>query len=45
MKTLATSLNKPILWIDHIESHMFANLLERNLADIVFPSVVLTVSG
>lgn len=44
-KTLATSLNKPILWIDHIESHMFANLLERNLTDIVFPSVVLTVSG
>lgn len=44
-KTLALALQKPILWIDHIESHMFANLLERDLSEIHFPTVVLTVSG
>lgn len=44
-KTLALSLEKPILWIDHIESHIFANYLERDEEDIIFPSVVLTVSG
>lgn len=44
-KTLALSLRKPILWIDHIESHIFANYLERSESDIIFPAVVLTVSG
>ncbi len=43
--TLALSLDIPILWIDHIESHIFANYLEHSEADIVFPAVVLTVSG
>jgi N6-L-threonylcarbamoyladenine synthase len=44
-ETLALSLGKPILKIDHIESHIFANLLERKSSDIHFPAVVLTVSG
>ncbi len=44
-KTLALSLRKPLLWIDHIESHIFANYLEREETDIVFPAIVLTVSG
>ena len=44
-KTLALSLRRPILWIDHIEAHIFANLLERKIEDIEFPAVVLTVSG
>ncbi len=44
-KTLALSLKKPLLWIDHIESHIFANYLERSENDIIFPAVVLTVSG
>jgi N6-L-threonylcarbamoyladenine synthase len=44
-KTLALALEKPLIWVDHIEAHMFANLLERDISDIVFPSVVLTVSG
>jgi N6-L-threonylcarbamoyladenine synthase len=44
-KTLSLSLKKPIHWLDHIESHMFANLLDRNFADFHFPLVVLTVSG
>jgi N6-L-threonylcarbamoyladenine synthase len=43
--TLALSMGKPMLRIDHIESHIFANFLERTEDDIVFPSVVLTVSG
>lgn len=42
--TLALSLSKPILWIDHIESHMFANLLERETDELVFPTMILTVS-
>jgi N6-L-threonylcarbamoyladenine synthase len=44
-ETLALSLRKPILKIDHIESHIFANLLDRQESDIHFPAVVLTVSG
>jgi len=43
--TLALSLGKPILWIDHIESHMFANFLERKTDEIHFPMMILTVSG
>ena len=42
--TLALSLGKPILWIDHIESHMFANFLERETQEIAFPTMILTVS-
>lgn len=44
-KTFALSLHKPLIWIDHIEAHMFANLLDRDLSEFTFPSVVLTVSG
>lgn len=47
--TVARSLSEihhiPLVWIDHIESHIFANLLERDIAEIPFPSVVLTISG
>lgn len=35
----------PLVWIDHIEAHIFANFLERSPDDIIFPSVVLTISG
>ncbi|MBC7503552.1 tRNA (adenosine(37)-N6)-threonylcarbamoyltransferase complex transferase subunit TsaD [Candidatus Gracilibacteria bacterium] len=44
-ETLALSSGKPMMRIDHIESHIFANFLERKESDIIFPSVVLTVSG
>jgi N6-L-threonylcarbamoyladenine synthase len=44
-KTISLSLHKPLLWIDHIESHIFANYLGRSEEDITFPAVVLTVSG
>jgi len=44
-KTLAKTLNKPYSAIDHIEAHMFANYLGREMDHIPFPSVCLTVSG
>lgn len=44
-QTIWLALKKPIIWVDHIESHIFANYLERSSDDIIFPAVVLTVSG
>jgi N6-L-threonylcarbamoyladenine synthase len=44
-KTLATTLKIPYIAIDHIEAHMFANYIERETSDIIFPSICLTVSG
>lgn len=44
-KTLGYILKKPVLWIDHIEAHIFANLLERDIQKFQFPAVCLTVSG
>jgi N6-L-threonylcarbamoyladenine synthase len=44
-ETLALSLSKPLIWIDHIEAHMYANFLERDTEDIDFPNLTLTVSG
>ena len=44
-KTLAHTKDIPLFWINHIEAHIFANLLERDISDIEFPVVCLTVSG
>lgn len=44
-RTFALATHKPLIWVDHIESHIFANLLERSAKDIQFPAVVLTISG
>jgi len=44
-RTLAKILKIPLLELDHIEGHIFANFLERNISDISFPLVCLTVSG
>ena len=44
-KTLATTHKKPLIWVNHIEWHIFSVLLERKITDIVFPSVVLSASG
>ena len=44
-KTLSLSLVKPLIWVHHIEAHMFANFLERETEDIHFPNITLTVSG
>lgn len=43
--SMISTLKKiPILPINHIEAHIFANFLERKEADIQFPLVCLTVS-
>lgn len=44
-KTLSNTLKIPYIPIDHIEAHMFANYLERDIEDIHFPAICLTVSG
>lgn len=43
--TISTTLKIPIIPINHIESHIFANFLERKKNDIIFPAICLTVSG
>ena len=42
-KALALSLNKPILGVNHIHSHIYANILCHR--KIKFPAVALIVSG
>jgi tRNA A37 threonylcarbamoyltransferase TsaD len=42
--TISTVLQKPIIAIDHIQAHIFANFLERKEEEIKFPLVCLTVS-
>jgi N6-L-threonylcarbamoyladenine synthase len=42
---LSTLKNIPILPINHIEAHIFANFLERKEIDVKFPLICLTVSG
>lgn len=44
-KTLSQTLQIPYIPIDHIEAHMFANYLEREISEIHFPAICLTVSG
>lgn len=44
-KTISISLNIPLVEINHIESHIFSNYLERKESDINYPLVCLTVSG
>ncbi len=44
-KTLATAHKKPLIWVNHIEWHIFSVLLERTLEDLQFPAVVLSASG
>lgn len=43
-RTISIALNIPIIEINHIESHIFSNYLERKQADINYPLVCLTVS-
>lgn len=44
-RTLSQINRIPLVYIHHIESHIFANFLERKTEEIPFPSVVLTISG
>lgn len=43
-KTLSHALKIPLIPINHIQAHIFANLLERNLEELKFPVMCLTVS-
>lgn len=44
--TLATFYNKPLIPVNHIAGHIYANWLDQNPDDpIQFPVLVLTVSG
>ncbi len=43
--TISTLLKIPIIPINHIQAHIFANFLEREEKEIEFPVVCLTVSG
>jgi len=43
--TMALVLKKPLIPVNHIEGHIYANWLERDASEIKFPVVVLTVSG
>lgn len=44
-RTISISLNIPLIEINHIESHIFSNYIERKEFDITYPLVCLTVSG
>jgi N6-L-threonylcarbamoyladenine synthase len=44
-KTLAVLHQKPLIPVFHIFGHMSANFLERKPEKVLFPSLVLTVSG
>jgi len=45
VKTIAYLWQKPLLGIHHIEGHIYANFINKNLADIQFPLLCLVVSG
>ncbi len=44
-ETLALALKKPLVHVNHIEGHIYSNWLDRDMDEIKFPVVVLTVSG
>lgn len=44
-KTLAIAHKKPLIWVNHIEGHIFSILLERKLEELNFPMIVLSASG
>ena len=44
-KSLATAHKQPLIWVNHIEWHIFSVFLERKVTDIEFPSIVLSASG
>ena len=42
---LSKRFGKPLVPVNHIHGHLFSLLLERNISEIEFPMMVLTVSG
>ncbi len=43
--TIATVLGKPLIGVNHIAGHIYANWLNRSRDHVEFPCVVLTASG
>ena len=44
-KTLAYSLGKPLVGVDHIEAHIYASMMHGNKLDVPLPGIGLVVSG
>ncbi len=44
-RSLSHLFDIPLIWVHHIEAHMFANFLGRDREDITFPNITLTISG
>jgi len=44
-KSLAYAWNLPLIGINHIEGHIYANFIDQAKTNNIFPSLVLTVSG
>lgn len=44
-KSITLATNKPIIGINHLEGHLYANWLSNNGKNIVFPALGLIVSG
>jgi len=44
-KDLAEKIKKPLILVNHIEAHILANFIDRELASIKFPAICLVVSG
>jgi N6-L-threonylcarbamoyladenine synthase len=44
-KGLAVSLNKPLMGINHLEGHIYSLWLTQPFREVIFPVVVLIVSG
>ena len=44
-KALSFFWQKPILSINHVEAHIFANFIQNQISDIKFPAICLVVSG
>lgn len=42
--SLSLIYKKKLYWINHINGHIYANLLGRKISDLKFPSIVLTAS-
>lgn len=44
-KSLAWSLRKPLIGVDHVAAHVYSGMLEREAREDVFPALGLVVSG
>ncbi len=44
-KTLSLVLNKPIVPVNHMVGHIYANFIDKSSDDIEFPAIALVISG